>query len=78
MSRKSGNRFSDEDMRKLNIQSAISTRRARTAGTTITARISTVAMMKAALSGLLTNTEGSPPDISIERRRFSSIIGPST
>jgi hypothetical protein len=59
-------------------QSATSSRRARTAGTTITTRISTVAMMKARLSGLVTNTDGSPPDISIERRRFSSIMGPST
>ena len=35
-------------------------------------------MMKARLIGRVTNTVGSPPDISMARRRFSSIIGPST
>ena len=52
--------------------------RRRTAGATIAMRINTVAMMKARLIGRVTNTEGSPFDISIARRRFSSIIGPST
>ena len=51
---------------------------ARTAGATMTMRISTVATRKATLRGRVTNTDGSPPDISMERRRFSSIIGPST
>ena len=44
----------------------------------MTMRISTVATMKATLIGRVKNTEGSPPDINMERRRFSSIIGPST
>src|SRR5207302_1034886 len=50
----------------------------RTTGITMTTRIAAVAMTKARLIGWRTNTVASPPDISIERRRFSSIIGPST
>ena len=35
-------------------------------------------MMKPRLIGRVTNTDGSPFDISMARRRCSSIIGPST
>ena len=41
-------------------------------------KISAVTVMKARLSGRRKNTDASPPAISIERRKFSSIIGPST
>ena len=59
-------------------ESAISRRRSRTAGATMTMRIGTVATMKATLIGRVKNTEGSRPTSTWSGAEFSSIIGPST
>src|SRR5574337_1880636 len=52
--------------------------RLRPAGAAIMIKIRTVTMLNARLIGRVANTVGSPREISIARRRFSSSIGPST
>ena len=53
-------------------------RRFFTAGSVMTIRIRTETAMNARLIGRVTKTEGSPFETCNARRRFSSIIGPST